>query len=123
MGRSGHPPSERHCFWQKIKDLIASRKKIMDARRSLDKVKLAIRSFSDRTLDFDLEWTEAWASDQSERQLRLQALQLRAKNQGYLAQVMRVQQVLAADSSGNNGTATNGIPVPPYARAGVVREL
>lgn len=86
-------------------------------------MKAASKSFSDRTLAFDLEWVEAWASARDERHLRLQALQQRAREEGYLAQAVRTQQVLAASGAMSGLADTKIVPLPPYARVGAARGL
>ena len=102
--------------WLLAADAQLCRKKVQEARLSLDKVKVASQSFSDRTLAFDLEWAEAWASDREERTLRLRALQQRASKEGYLAQAMRAGQALADNGAIEGSPATSAIPLPPYAR-------
>lgn len=109
--------------WLLVADAQLSREKPEDARRSLDKVKAASKSFSDRTLAYDLEWVEAWASARDERHLRLQALQHRAREEGYLAQAVRTQQALAASGAMSGLADTKTVPLPPYARVGAARGL
>ncbi len=109
--------------WLLVADAQLSRKKPEDARRSLDKVKAASQSFSDRTVAFDLEWAEAWLGDRDERILRLRALQQRAQKEGYLIQSMRAGQALADNVAIEGNPGTSAIPVPPYARNAVVEAL
>lgn len=109
--------------WLLVADAQLTRAKIEDARRSLDKVKAASESFSDRTVAFDLEWSEAWASDADERGLRLRALKSRASEQGYLLQALRVDRALAFLSSTDSKSSASNLPLPPYARASAIHPL
>ncbi|MEO7935286.1 MAG: tetratricopeptide repeat protein, partial [Dokdonella sp.] len=102
--------------WLLVVDAQLSRNNRNDARRTLDKIKTANKSFSDRALAFDLEWAQAWVSDADERALRLRAIQHRAREEGYVAQALRADQALAARASSESGDNTSAVPVPPYAR-------
>lgn len=109
--------------WLLVADAQMSRKKFDDARRSLDKVKVAIRSFSDRSVALDLEWAEAWLGDSVERPLRLRSLQAHALEQGYLLQARRVEQALTAASSSNQEHGMARLPMLPYARVAEAQAL
>lgn len=102
--------------WLLVADARLSRKKIDAARDAINSARRAVEPFSDRNLEFDLEWAEAWASDRDERVLRLQALRQRAKDDGYLAQALRAQQALTVDPSDRSRLHGQVIPVPPYAQ-------
>ncbi len=102
--------------WLLVVDAQLSRNNRSDARRTLDKIKTANKSFSDRALAFDLEWAQAWVSDADERALRLRAIQHRAREEGYVAQALRADQALAARASSESGDNASAVPVPPYAR-------
>ncbi len=109
--------------WLLAADAQLCRKKVHEARLSLDKVKVASQSFSDRMVAFDLEWAEAWLGDPDERILRLRALQQRAQKEGYLVQSMRAGQALADNVAIEGNPGASAIPVPPYARNAVVEAL
>ena len=109
--------------WLLVADAQLSRNKVQEARRSLDRVKVASQSFSDRSLAFDLEWAEAWVGDRDERILRLRALQQSALKEGYLAQAMRAGQALDDNAAIEGNPGTSAIPVPPYARNTAVEAL
>ena len=112
-----HEARDEARAWLLVADAQLTRAKIDDARRSLDKVKAASQSFSDRTVALDLEWAEAWVSDADERVLRLRALQSRAGEQGYLLQAMRAEQALRAAVSSASNFGIVDLPLPPYVRA------
>lgn len=103
--------------WLLVIDAQLSRKRIPDARRTLDKIKTASETFTDRTLAFDLEWAEAWVADTDERNLRLRALQSRASEQGYLLQAKRAEQALALASSAGAKSKVGNLALPPYAHS------
>lgn len=109
--------------WLLVADAQMSRKKFDDARRTLEKVKVATQSFSDLTVAFDLEWAEAWLGDSVERSLRLRSLQARAVEQGYLLQARRAEQALAMASSINTRPGMPRLPMLPYARVGEAQAL
>ncbi|MGB0132803.1 winged helix-turn-helix domain-containing protein [Dokdonella sp.] len=102
--------------WLLVIDAQLTRKRIADARRTLDKIKTASETFTDRTLAFDLEWAEAWVADIDERNLRLRALQSRASEQGYLLQALRAEQALALAAPLGANAGAGELPLPPYAR-------
>ncbi len=85
--------------WLLVADAQLVRKKLGDARRTLDRARLLSQSFSDRMLSFDLEWAEIWLGDNAERSLRLRSLQARATEEGYLLQARRAERALAISSS------------------------
>lgn len=112
-----HETRDEARAWLLVADAQLTRGKIDGARRSLDKVKAASHSFSDRTVSFDLEWAQAWLGDDDERSLRLQSLQVTATKQGYLLQARRVEQALAVLASATEPNATSMLPMLPYVRA------
>lgn len=100
--------------WLLVAETGLSRQRPDLAHRALTKVREGLEAFADRQLQFDLAWVEAWASEPSERELRLHTLQQQARERGYLAQARRVEQVLGIDEP---GTSNMHLPLPPYARA------
>ncbi|HET9032938.1 MAG TPA: winged helix-turn-helix domain-containing protein [Dokdonella sp.] len=109
--------------WLLVIDAQLTRGKTDDARRSLDKVKAASQSFSDRTLGFDVEWADAWLGDSAERSLRLRSLQARATEQGYLLAARRAEQIQATATSGDGQSSIARLPLFPYARMGDAKAL
>jgi tetratricopeptide (TPR) repeat protein len=105
--------------WLLVVDAQLSLHRRDDARRSLERVKMANRIFGDRMVAFDLEWAVAWASDREERTLRLRALRQRASDEGYLAQSARAGWALqAGEANEDSAWKTHSVTLPPYARAG-----
>lgn len=102
--------------WLLVADAQLSRNKSKQAQQSIDRARRASESFSDRSLGFDLEWANAWVGDRDERILRLQMLQQKARDAGYLAQAARATQALAARSSDASNVFANWLPLPPYAQ-------
>lgn len=99
--------------WLLVAEAQLCRQKRPQALKSLERAEQASAAFADQTVDFDLEWTRAWASPDAERRLRLQALAVRATAQGYGLQVMRIDAALADESL---GAPKSSLALPPYAR-------